>query len=366
MDSNSYSFSNASRRTDSLSSIFQFLVLCMIVSITHPKTAEWMKDYMDPMIIILETILLRDKALRDTFKSRGLTLRKILNDLREGVQKNHDSKEKFGVYFSQSKGKGNLSYRLEPHFFVFFKDLVDTVLKNPPPPLPKKDEKKESSAPKPAITERFSYEIKVVMKTLLDEIWNFSPKEGTILNILSGILDQQTFKVLYGRGYTFCRLCVRTMEDVKLVIETLNGKLIEVPKLVRLSVELMKEKEKKSDNGKPTQASEASPEAASKAASGSSRYVKVEIVKNDSQEPDIMHPHEASFLMFAFSTKTEKFPVDIKICHHVCKKKFLLLKIDSVQNAELAMQKMNGQPYFYCENHRESLHTLEVTFTGKF
>jgi hypothetical protein len=129
---------------------------------------------------------------------------------------------------------------------------------------------------------------------------------------------------------------------------------------------MMDEKEKKSDNGKPAQASKASPEATSEAASGSSRYVKVEIGKNDSQETEIMHPHEASFLMFAFSTKTEKFPVDIKICHHVCRKNFLLLKIDSVQNAELAIQKMNGQPYFYCENHFKSLHTVKVTFTEKF
>jgi hypothetical protein len=106
----------------------------MIYSIVHPKTTEWMKVYMDPMILILETILLRDKTLQQTFKSRGLTLKKILNDLREGVQNHHLSKNRFGVVFSLSGGK--LCYRLEPHFFVFFKDLVDTVLKNPPPPLP--------------------------------------------------------------------------------------------------------------------------------------------------------------------------------------------------------------------------------------
>ena len=362
----SSSLSDASRRTGSLSSILQFLVLCMIFSITHPQTAEWMKDYMDPMILILETILLRDKALRHKFKSRGLTLRKILNDLREGVQKHHDSKKKFGVYFSQSKGKGNLSYRLEPLFFVFFKDLVDTVLKTPPPPLPQKDEKKESSAPKPPVNGKFEFELKIVMNTLEGGVWNFSAKEGTIFNILGGILDESNFKMLYGRGYTFCRLCVRTMEDVILVIETLNGKNFEVPKQVTLSVELMEKKEKKSDNGNPAQASEASPEAASEAASGSSRYVKVKIVSNDSQVPEIMPPHEASFLMFAFSTKTGKFPGDIKISHHVCKRDFLLLKLDSVQNAEFAIQKMNGQEYFYGLNHHKSLHTLEVTFTGKF
>jgi hypothetical protein len=347
----------------------------MIVSITHPQTAEWMKDYMDPMILILETILLRDKALRDTFKSRGLTLGKILNDLREGVQKHHESKEKFGVYFSQSKGKGNLSYRLEPLFFVFFKNLIDSVLRNPPPLPPQKEEKKESSAPKPAVNEKFAFELKVVMKTLQDVVWNFSPKEGTILNILGGILNESSIKVLYGRGYTFCRLCVRTMEDVDLVIKNLNGKKFDVPKSVRLSVELMQE-QKESRKGKPAPeatseaASEAAPEAASEAASevasGSSRYVKVKIVRNDSQKPEIIPPHEASFLMFAFSTKTDTFPVDIKICHQICKRDFLLLKIDSVQNAEVAMQKMNGQKYFYGENHFKSLHTLEVTFTEKF
>ena len=220
-----------------------------------------------------------------------------------------------------------------------------------------------SSAPKPPVNGKFEFELKIVMNTLEGGVWNFSPKEGTILNILGGILDESNFKVLYGRGYTFCRLCVPTMEYVDLVIETLNGKNFEVPKQVTLSVELM---EKKSENGKPAQASEASPEAASEAASGSSRYVKVKIVSNDSQVPEIMPPHEASFLMFAFSTKTGKFPVDIKISHHVCKRDFLLLKLDSVQNAEFAIQKMNGQEYFYGENHFESLHTLEVTFTGKF
>jgi len=365
-DTSSSSFSDASRRTSSLSSILQFLVLCMIVSITHPQTAEWMKDYMDTMILILETILLRDKALRDTFKSRGLTLRKILNDLREGVRKHYHSKKKFGVYFSQSKGKGNMSYRLEPLFFVFFKNLINSVLRNPPPLPPQKEEKKESSAPKPAVNGKFEFDLKIVMNTLEGEVWNFSPKEGTILNILSGILDEENFKVLYGRCYTFCRLCLRTMEDVDLVMETLNGKKFDVPKSVSLSVELMQKKEKKSENGKPAQASEASPEAASEVASGSSRYVKVKIVRNDSQKPEIIPPHEASFLMFAFSTKTATFPVDIKICHHICKRDFLLLKIDSVQNAEVAMQKMNGQKYFYGENHFESLHTLEVTFTEKF
>jgi hypothetical protein len=307
----------------------------------------------------LETILLRDKALQETFKKRGLTLKKILGGLREGVQKHLKEGKKFGVVFSQSKG--NLSYRLEPLFFVFFKNLVDTVLKNPPP-LPQKDEKKESSAPKPTITERFAYEIKVVMKTLQDEIWNFSPKEGTILNILGGILDESNFKVLYGRGYTFCRLCVRTMEDVNLVIETLNGKIFRVPKPVILSVELM-DKQKESDNRKP--APEAAP--ASEAASESTRFLKVEIINNGSNMSEGMYCHEASFLMFVISAKTDMFPDKIKICHQDCKPNCLLLKIDSVQNAQLAMQKMNGQPYFYCENHfDESLHTVKVTFTKKF
>ena len=224
------------------------------------------------------------------------------------------------------------------------------------------DEKKESSAPKPPVNGKCVFELKVVMKTEQNDVLNFSAKESTIFNILGGILDESKFKVLYGRGYTFCRLCLRTIQDVKLVMETLNGKIFEVPKKVTLSVELMDKKEKKSDNGKPVQASEASPEAASV----SSRYVKVIIVSNDSQEPEIIPPHEASFLMFAFSAKTDKFPVNIKICHHILKRDFLLLKLDSVQNAEVAVQKMNGQDYFYGENHFKSLHTLQATFTGKF
>jgi len=360
----SYFFSDASKGTGSLSSILKFLIVCILYSIKYPKTSEWMKVYMDPMILILETILLRDNALRKTLQSRGLTLKKILNDLRERVQKHHDSKKRFGVVFFISGG--NLSYRLEPLFFVFFKDLVDTVLKTPLPPLPQKDEKKESSAPKPPVNGNFKFELKIVMNTLEGGVWNFSAKERTIFNILGGILDESKFKVLYGRGYTFCRLCLRTIEDVKLVMETLNGKNFEVPKQVTLSVVLMDKKEKKSENGKPAQASEASSEATTEAVSASSRYVKVKIVRKDSQKSEIIPPHELSFLMFAFSAKTEKFPVDIKICHHICKRDFLLLKLDSVQNAEVAVQKMNGQEYMYCDNHFKSLHTLEVTFTGKF
>jgi hypothetical protein len=104
----------------------------------------------------------------------------------------------------------------------------------------------------------------------------------------------------------------------------------------------------------------------SKAESGSSRYVKVKIVRNGSQDYEIISPHEVSFLMFAFSSKNDKYKWDIKISHHVCKRDFLLLKLDSVQNAEVAIQKMHGQDYYFGENHFESMHTLEVTFTGKF
>ena len=360
--SKSLSFSGAlseASRSPRLSSILQYLVLCMIFSIKHPKTKEWMNNLMEPMVTILETILLRNNELRKTLKSRGLTLDRILKDMKIHVEKHLKSGERFGVIFFYSGI--DLSCRLEPAFDEFFKNLVNEVLRNPPPP------KKESSAPKlPAVTKKFPFEIKVVMNTSENLVWNFSPKDGIIFKILDGILDKSNFKVLYGRGYSFCRLCVETMQDVKSIIEFLNDKLIEVPKPVRLSVVLMEEKEKKSDNGKPAQASEASPEATSEAASVSSRYVKVKIVRNDSQESEIIPPHEALFLMFAFSAKTEKYPVDIKICHHVCKRDFLLLKLDSVQNAEVAFQKMNGQDYFYCENHFKSLHTLEVTFTEKF
>jgi len=339
-----------------LSYILQCLVLCMIFSIRHPKTKEWMNDLMEPMVDILETILLRDKKLRKTLDSRELALDSILKDMKIHVEKHFKAGKRFGLVFFFKFGI-DLSYRLEPAFDEFFKILVNEVLRNPPPP------KKESSAPKPAITKEFPYEIKIVMKTLEEIVWIFSPKERTIPNILEGILDESNFKVLYGRGYTFCRLCVRTMEDVNLVIENLNGKLIKVPKPVRLSVELI-EKQKESDNRKP--APEAAPASEGAPASESTRFLRVEIINNGSNISERMHLHEASFLKFAISTKTDKFPDNIKICHQDCKQNCLLLKIDSVQNAELAMQKMNGQEYFYCENHRESLHTVKVTFTTKF
>jgi hypothetical protein len=215
---------------------------------------------------------------------------------------------------------------------------------------------------------KFPFDIKIVMNTFENLVWNFSPKEGIIFKILDGILDKSNFKVLYGRNYSFCRLCLETMQYVESIIEFLNGKLINVPKPVRLSAVLIEEKEKKSDNGKPAPEAAPASEAASEGApaSESTRFLKVEIITNGSNMPELMHLHEASFLMFAISAKTDKFPDNIKICHQDCKQNCLFLKIDSVQNAELAMQKMNGKEYFYCENHFKSLHTVKVTFTKKF
>jgi len=159
------------------------------------------------------------------------------------------------------------------------------------------------------------------------------------------------------------------MQDVESIIQKLNGKLIDVPKPVRLSVVLMEEKQKESDNRKPAPEAAPASEAASEGApaSESTRFLRVEIINNGSNISELMHLHEASFLKFAISTKTDKFPDNIKICHQDCKQNCLLLKIDSVQNAELAMQKMNAQPYFYCDNHfNENMHTVKVTFIGKF
>jgi len=145
-------------RSPRLRLILQYLVLCMIFSIKHPKTKEWMNDLMEPMVTILETILLRNDALRKTLKSRGLTLNKILIDLQKSVERHYKEGRRFGLVFFFQFGI-DLSYRLEPAFNEFFKNLVNEVLRNPPPP------KKESSAPKHAVTKKFTFELKIVMKT---------------------------------------------------------------------------------------------------------------------------------------------------------------------------------------------------------
>lgn len=105
-----------------LSDVLQFLVVCMIISATKPQTAEWMDEFMSVPIIILHNI----------FKSRGITLKGVLKDLREGVKKHKKSGKSFGI--SAFLCGQNPSFTLNDNFFVFFKKLVDQVLKNPKQP----------------------------------------------------------------------------------------------------------------------------------------------------------------------------------------------------------------------------------------
>ena len=102
-----------------LSYLLQFLVVCMIISATKPQTAEWMDDFMIVPIIILQNI----------FKSRGLTLKGVLKDLREGVRRHKICGKPFGICVFL--GGQNPSFTLNDNFFVFFKELVDHVFKNP-------------------------------------------------------------------------------------------------------------------------------------------------------------------------------------------------------------------------------------------
>lgn len=97
-----------------LSYLLQFLVVCMIISATKPQTAEWMDEFMIVPIIILQNI----------FKSKG-----FLKDLREGVRRHKISGKPFGICVFL--GGQNPSFTLKDNFFVFFKELIDQVFKNP-------------------------------------------------------------------------------------------------------------------------------------------------------------------------------------------------------------------------------------------
>jgi len=97
-----------------LSYLLQFLVVCMIISATKPQTAEWMDESMIVPIIILQNI----------FKSKG-----FLKDLREGVRRHKISGKPFGICVFL--GGQNPSFTLNDNFFVFFKELIDQVFKNP-------------------------------------------------------------------------------------------------------------------------------------------------------------------------------------------------------------------------------------------
>jgi hypothetical protein len=114
----------------SLSYLLQFLVVCMIISATKPETAEWMDEFTNDLIIILQNMLMNGTL--NIFKIRGLTLKGVLKDLREGVRKHKISGKPFGICVFLGGQKP--SFTLNDNFFVFFKELVDQVLKNPKQP----------------------------------------------------------------------------------------------------------------------------------------------------------------------------------------------------------------------------------------
>lgn len=135
-----------------LNTILQALVVYMIISTTIPQTADWMNGYIKQMVLILETVILTEK--------RGLTLKKILDDMRAGVQKHHRSGKKFGVviFFSGI----NSSYRLKENFFVFFKEFVNEILGNPPVELePEKEPEKMMDSPPSILAEPVSEPVTV-------------------------------------------------------------------------------------------------------------------------------------------------------------------------------------------------------------
>ena len=109
-----------------LSDVLQFLVVCMIISAMKPQTAKWMDEFMRVPIIILQNML------QKIFKSRGLTLKGVLKDLREGVRKHKISGKPFGI--CAFLGGQNLSFTLNDNFFVFFNGLIDQALENPKQP----------------------------------------------------------------------------------------------------------------------------------------------------------------------------------------------------------------------------------------
>jgi hypothetical protein len=86
----------------------------MIISATKPETAEWMDEFMIVPNIILQNI----------FKRRG-----VLKYLREGVRRHKISGKPFGI--CAFLGGQKPSFTLNDNFFVFFKELVSQVFKNP-------------------------------------------------------------------------------------------------------------------------------------------------------------------------------------------------------------------------------------------
>jgi hypothetical protein len=146
-----------------LSDVLQFLVVCMIISATKPQTAEWMDDFMRVPIIILQNI----------FKSRGITLKGVLKDLREGVKKHKKSRKSFGI--SAFLCGQNPSFTLNDNFFVFFKELVNQVLRIPEQP---QDEVKKE--PQVELQVEPQVELQVELEVEPDHCWCSRFSKGCI------------------------------------------------------------------------------------------------------------------------------------------------------------------------------------------
>ena len=120
-------YCSSSKSQMKLSDVLQFLVVCMIISAMKPQTAEWIDEFM-----IVPIIILKNSMLQKIFKSRGLTLKGVLKDLREGVRKHKISGKPFGI--CAFLGGQNPSFTLNDNFFVFFNGLIDQALENPKQP----------------------------------------------------------------------------------------------------------------------------------------------------------------------------------------------------------------------------------------
>jgi hypothetical protein len=175
-----------------LSSLLQFLVVCMIISATKPQTAEWMDDFMRVPIIILQNI----------FKSRGITLKGVLKELKEGVGKHKKSGKPFGI--SAFLCGQNPSFTLNDNFFVFFKELVNQVLRIPEQPQvePKLDPQVEPQVePDQCWCSRFS------------KVCDVCVKKCTCMNCIGSPCDKflPAINFMRNTSYNFLRniVCIR-------------------------------------------------------------------------------------------------------------------------------------------------------------
>jgi hypothetical protein len=123
-------FARKPRDFKNLSDILMTLIACMIVLTTMPQTADWMEDYMKLPIMLMETMLLKDVALLNIFKTRRLTVKQLVNDLRKGVKNHHQSGKRFNMRVFLENGQ-EPSFTLEEGFFDFFKKLANQVFKSP-------------------------------------------------------------------------------------------------------------------------------------------------------------------------------------------------------------------------------------------